>query len=155
MATDQQTIFVAPTKVLTWSPWREMRCASCGGAFAPDVVDEDGKKILYWVGFMWSKSSGAFSPSEFCWGCASLFMRGDYRGAAHDYEVDLQEFGAAIQRVVRRERHRANNPQESDYPGVAVELIDYILQQAGQLEAAHVVSPDTFNRECRVGWPYE
>jgi hypothetical protein len=120
------------------------------------VVREDGQDFAYWVGMVWSeKHSSAPVPSDFCWGCASLFMAGDYRGASREYRVDLKEFGAAVQRVAQRYRHDALNPQESDYPGDAVELIDYRLEAVRKLAAAHVVDPRTFDNECRVGWPYK
>ncbi len=155
MENEMQDIFVAATKIHTWSKQRwGVSCASCGAGFDPDVVLEAGKPVGHWVGFMWSESSGCFSPSNFCWGCAGLFMTGEYRGADNDYEVDLGEFADAIRRVVRRERHRANNPQDSDYPVLMLKLRDNLLREASRLEEAHVVDHRVFNRECRVGWPY-
>jgi hypothetical protein len=148
-------IFLTATKLHCWPPNSLMRCASCGGTFNPDVVMEDGHDTGYWVSMVWSDpNSSAPTPSDFCWGCASLFMGGGYRGASHDYEVDLGEFAAAVRRVVRSEKHAALNPQESDCPALAVGLIDHRLEQMRKLEAAQVVCEATFDAECRVGWPY-
>jgi hypothetical protein len=152
---EAKTIFVTATKTCRWPPPKEIRCASCGSTFKPDVVVEDGHDTGYWVSMSWSDStSSSPSPDVFCWGCASLFMSGDYRGASHDYELNLEKFASAVSRVVRRERRSALNPQESPYPGPAVEFIDHRLGNMDKLEAAHVVRPATFYKECRVGWPY-
>ncbi len=147
MDNEMRNIFVAATKICSWPAPRWDVCASCGADFEPDVVLEDEGPVGHWVGFMWSESKGSFSPSAFCWGCAGLFMTGEYRGADNDYEVDLGEFADAIRRVVRRERHRANNPQDSDNPALILRLRDYILRKASKLEEAYVVDRAVFNRE--------
>ena len=154
MDNEMRDIFVAATGKCSWRPRRRCVCASCGAGFEPDVVQEDVGPVGHWVGFMWSESSGCFSPSDFCWECAGLFMTGEYRGADNDYGVDLGEFADAIRRVVRRERHRANNPQDSDYPARILRVRDYILREASKLEGAHVVDRTVFDRESRVEWPY-
>ncbi len=152
----EESIFVTAVKLNRWPPPEAIRCASCGSAFKPDVVLEDfgggqgDKAVGHWVSLTWSYPSSRFVAGGFCWGCASLFMNGNYRGASHDYEVDLEEFAATIQRVVRKRRHEAFNPQESDYPGLGVELIDDHLEEVRRLEAAHVVSRRTFDCECRT-----
>ncbi len=156
MSVREEDVFVAACKTCCWPAPQWKRCDSCGADFEPDVVLEDvgvgtDKAVGYWVESTWS-ASGVQNHCVFCWGCAGLFMSGDYRGASHDYEVDLEEFAAAIQRVARRERHAALNPQESDYPTAAVELIDFRLEQARRLESAYVVDRKTFDRECREVW---
>ncbi len=152
MDTKEKAVFITATKICSWGGGPGS-CCSCGSTFEPDVVYEEGKPISYWVSMCWTEH-GKPTPDDFCWGCASLFMVGDYRGGATAYQLDLPEFADAVYRAARNLKRHALNPQESDHPALAVELIDRRLEEVHKLEAARVVTGRTFDLECRDPYNY-
>jgi hypothetical protein len=149
----EKELFVSVGKLSEWSPPRWFLCASCYKNFKPDTVTEEGgRKVGYWFTLVWNDDhSDGPGPSSICWDCAKLFASGDYRGASEDYEVDINELAATVRRVARKRRQGTFVHYGSFGKRFAKQIAAYSLKQAQRLEEhAHVVSPETFRRECRM-----